>query len=231
MSNDSSTSAQGVLDRPHAEAAATPVEGVAYGDVAARLLAYVLDALLVGVVIFAVAFVMTRLLGPTLRIAEADGAARATVDDGRAVLNAVVATLITGAYFVGSWSVMRGTPAQRLLGMRVVRASDGARLGPGQALVRWLLLGAPLGLASVVLFRAPASALLLGLISLVWYLVILATTARDRRKRGIHDRVAGSVVLRRMRIVGPAAASAPAAGEPGMERPRPALDAERPAGE
>ncbi len=194
-----------MIDDAAAPAVGGPTEradhAIAYADAASRLVAYLIDGVLVGVAIFVVAVVMTRVLGPTLTTATGDGIPRASVDQGRALVNAVLATTLSGVYFVGCWVALRGTIGQRLLGIVVLREADGARLRVSQALVRWFLLGAWWGLLAVLLLSVSGAALILGLAIAVYDLVLLGTTARDGRKRGLHDRLAGSVVHRSVRLV------------------------------
>jgi uncharacterized RDD family membrane protein YckC len=97
-------------------------------------------------------------------------------DDSRKVLAivgaAVYALWLTG-YFVLFWSSTGQTPGDRLFEIRVCRARDGAPPSPGKAVVR--LVG--LILAAIPLFLG--------------YLPILL----DDRRRGIHDMLAGTVVV------------------------------------
>lgn len=86
---------------------------------------------------------------------------------------AVVATLWSVGYFVFFWSTTGQTPGDRVMEIRVQNAADGRPLHLGRAVVR--LLGAVL------------SALLLFL----GYLLILV----DERRRALHDRMVGSVVV------------------------------------
>jgi uncharacterized RDD family membrane protein YckC len=162
-----------------------------------RLVAYVLDALIIAIVIYLVALALRAVIGPTIRITDVDGVPRVRVDRLRSVVDAVSGTTVTGLYFVVSWLRLGGTPMQRLIGARVERADDGERLHLGQAFGRWLLLGAPFGLISVLLVPEPLLGAILALAIAVWFAVLFITTARGRRKRGLHDRVAGSVVVRR----------------------------------
>jgi uncharacterized RDD family membrane protein YckC len=162
-----------------------------------RLVAYVLDALIIAIVIYLVALALRAVIGPTIRITDVDGVPRVRVDRLRSVVDAVSGTTVTGLYFVVSWLRLGGTPMQRLVGARVERTDDGGRLHLGQAIGRWLLLGAPFGLISVLLVPEPLLGAILALAIAVWYAVLFITTARGRRKRGLHDRVAGSVVVRR----------------------------------
>lgn len=164
-----------------------------------RLVAYALDALLLVAVIYVVALVLRAAIGPTIRIIDADGVSHIQVDRLRSVINAIAATLVAGAYFVGSWLRFGATPGQRLIGARVDRADGSGRLRPGQAIGRWLLLGTPLGLVSTLL--GPPSPLSVALVAAIaaWYAVLYVSTARNGRKRGLHDRISGSVVRRRLR--------------------------------
>ena len=97
-------------------------------------------------------------------------------DDSRKVLAivgaAVYALWLTG-YFVLFWSSTGQTPGNRLFEIRVRRARDGAPPSPGKAVVR--LVG--LILAAIPLFLG--------------YLPILL----DDRRRGVHDMLAGTVVV------------------------------------
>lgn len=72
----------------------------------------------------------------------------------------------------------------------------------GSAVVRWLLLAAPLSLAGV------ATTLLTGVPDLLanvtvagWYLVLLVATARSPAKQGLHDRLARTIMVKTARPV------------------------------
>jgi uncharacterized RDD family membrane protein YckC len=78
----------------------------------------------------------------------------------------------TAAYFVTFWSTTGQTPGSRLLGIRVCRA-DGGVLRPRRALLRLVALT----LAAIPLFAG--------------FLPILV----DDRRRGLHDMIAGTVVV------------------------------------
>ena len=99
--------------------------------------------------------------------------------------------LWSAGYFVTFWSSTGQTPGNRVMQIKVVR-NDGAVLRPGRALVR---------LVAVMLAALP---LFLG------FLPILL----NRRRRGLHDMIAGTVVV---------GAAAPRT-EAGRERHRPRGD-------
>ena len=79
-------------------------------------------------------------------------------------------------YHVVLWSWRGGTLGQLALGIQVRRESDGRRIGLGTALLRYI----GYLIASWVLY-----------IGLIW-------AAFDRRKQGWHDKIAGTVVIRRL---------------------------------
>ena len=80
--------------------------------------------------------------------------------------------LVAGGYFVGFWSLAGGTPGMGMMRLRVDRG-DGKALGVGRSLVRFVGL-----LLAIVPFFAG-------------FLPILF----DRRRRGLADYMAGTVVL------------------------------------
>jgi hypothetical protein len=160
-----------------------------------RSFAYLVDGVLVGAMIFAVAVLLTLVLGPTFRIDRSAGPPRVTVDTTRAFANAVIATAISGAYFVGSWSRLGRSPGHRLLGLRVQDAGEGRHLPVRSAVVRWVAFGGPIGVVSLVAggFVGAAIPTFFGVI---WLLALWLSTALARTNRGFHDRVSQSVVVR-----------------------------------
>lgn len=169
-----------------------------YATVPDRLAALLLDAVVLSVLAFVAALVVSLALGPAVELdggAESVGDAVQT-DRGVAVVDALLVAALGALYFAGSWRRSGRTPGQRVLGLRVASA-DGAGLTTGQALVRWLLVAAPFSAAAVL---ATASSALDGpvlpALVAVWYLVLLATTVRSPTSRGLHDRIAGTAVAK-----------------------------------
>jgi uncharacterized RDD family membrane protein YckC len=87
-------------------------------------------------------------------------------------LGGITYLLWSVGYFVTFWSTTGQTPGNRLLGIRVQRA-DGELLRPARALLRLVALT----LAAIPLFAGFVPVLL------------------DNRRRGVHDMVAGTVVV------------------------------------
>jgi uncharacterized RDD family membrane protein YckC len=164
-----------------------------------RVAAHLLDAIVVGLVGFAIAMLVSALLGPALTFdMHADGSALIALDPGRFLVQAAAATLASGLYFTGAWAgPWMATAGQRALGLRVVAATttDG-RLGARQALVRWLLLGAPFGLLAALVIDTAVLWTLVVAIAFAWTVTLLVSARRNAERRGLHDRFAGSIVLR-----------------------------------
>jgi uncharacterized RDD family membrane protein YckC len=181
-----------------AEVAPAPA-AVVYGDVPNRLVALAIDAVLLSLVVLAGAVLVSLTVGPVVRI---DGSS-VRVDRDIAIVDAFLSTLLGGLYFAGSWARVGATPGQRLLGLRVVQAGDGDRVMVRHAVVRWLLLAAPLGIASLLTTAVVSGAAeaLVDLALIGWYLALLVTSARDPRARGLHDRWAGTAVTKPARPV------------------------------
>jgi hypothetical protein len=198
----------GAVERAGAAGAAAPAErspAYVYADVPNRLIGILIDGALLSLVIFLGAVALSALFGPVVRI-DLDSYS-VSVDQGLAVANAVVNVVVGGVYFVGSYTLLRASPGHRVLAMELRDATGLNRVTLGSALVRWLLLAAPLGIAAVLTTLVTGSAQLLAdLAVLGWYLVLLVTTARSPAKQGLHDRLARTIMVKAAR---PIAAQAP----------------------
>jgi uncharacterized RDD family membrane protein YckC len=90
----------------------------------------------------------------------------------------LISFLIGVAYFVGFWVRSGSTLGMSALGLQVVRDADGGPITWGKALVRWV-----------------------GLVISFWILFIgVIWVAFDSRKRGWHDLMAGTVVIRKPNV-------------------------------
>jgi uncharacterized RDD family membrane protein YckC len=192
--------ARGQGTRDGAEAAGSNERvGWYYADGPNRLIGYLLDAIILVILAFAGAVIISLVFGPVVTF---DLAADppVSVDTGLAFANAGLATAISAAYFIFTWRRLGGSPGQRLLGMRIWAEDHGRAVTIGQGVVRWLFIGLPLGVqaAASVAFAGRADAVLL-LALLVWYLVLLVTTARSPIKQGLHDRAAHTIVTKAAR--------------------------------
>jgi uncharacterized RDD family membrane protein YckC len=155
-----------------------------YAGIVTRGLAFACDAVLLNLMFAALVGFATLVLSVF----------DATPDDLEAwvVLSSGVAWVTLAAiYFSAFWVLASQTPGMRLMEVMLMR-TDGEPIGWGRALRR--LVG--MVLAALPLFAG--------------YALILV----DSRRRGLHDRIAGTVVLYRPREV-PTAGSAVDSGVPG----------------
>lgn len=138
-----------------------------------RAIALVVDAALINAIAIAVAGGVGLVLSVLSVPNSLDG-----------VLLAIGGTVFvawTAAYFVVFWSTTGQTPGSRLMQIRVCRADDGAIIGPPRALLR---------LAGLTLAAIP---LLLGFVPVLF----------DARRRGLHDMLAGTVVVEALDVTRP----------------------------
>jgi uncharacterized RDD family membrane protein YckC len=118
------------------------------------------------------------LVGLVLGIAFGLGSALAGgsgVDPAAQSLVSLLNLAISVGYFAWFWVRSGSTPGMAVLGLQVVREADGGQIGIGAALVRYV----GIILSTLALF-----------IGLIW-------VAFDSRKRGWHDMLAGTVVIRK----------------------------------
>ena len=147
-----------------------PAPGYAYGGFGERLLAYIVDVLIAG----ALVWILIIVAGVLVAGAVATNSPGAGIGGGLiAVLGILVVSL---GYFPWFWARGGQTPGMRLFHLRVVRDRDGGPLSGGQAFLR--LIG--YWINRLVLY-----------IGFVWIFV-------DKRKRGWHDLIAGTVVVKKI---------------------------------
>jgi len=174
-----------------ATVAAGPAAGIGYADLTTRIIAYIIDVVILVIVGFVVNLVLL-----TTFIA-------AIVTTGSAlflllsVVVLVVDVLLAGIYFIYTWTNLKASPGQRILGMLTVSESDGSVLTFNQALARFVIMFAPgyVGsLASSVV--GGILGLILSLAGLAWTIFLVYTTANDPKRQGFHDHYAHSVVIK-----------------------------------
>lgn len=167
---------------PAAPAAATEL---VYADVPNRIIAYILDAILIAIFTIAVGAILLG-LGLT-------GLAGA-------VVQGIVGLLIGAGYFIYTWTRMRGTLGMRALGMQIGNAGDGATMTTTQGVRRYVALSAPAILAQVF-NGVPLIGPVIGLAGLIWYIWLLYSTAQSPTKQGWHDTFANTQVVKAARAV------------------------------
>jgi uncharacterized RDD family membrane protein YckC len=153
-----------------------PEPGVEFAPHGTRLVAYLIDAGILTVVAIALLLsVGLAFLGGAS--APGDGSTL-LVGPGAVLTMVVLFTLLLFVilmYFPFFWARGGQTPGMWPFGLRVVRDQDGGRIGWGTALLR--MLG--MYVASAVFY-----------LGFIWIFV-------DKRRRGFHDLIAGTVVVKR----------------------------------
>ena len=183
-----------------------------------RSAAYLVDSLVIGVAYLVLGILFDSIFGP-LVAATPDGQALVVVavNPLRVALELTATLVVDALYFAGCWSRWGAMPGQRVLRIRVLleRATGSAGAGPaatGSAAAgsahdtpvalpleaawrRWAVLAVlPIATGSL----AGSGAIDVSVLTVVngaWFLLLLASTAADPLRRGLHDRVAGTIVV------------------------------------
>ena len=189
---------------PAAPAVGTPAAaGYVIAGPGARIVAWLIDTTLVGVIPAAITLALFDWSGMFRRVFDAvqrDPTGR-TIDPNAFVmpitLDVILANLIgigiLYLYFVGFWtSRWFATPGMIGLKMRIVDATTGGGISILQATKRWIAFGFWLPLLGLV----PALQSIAGLIQFVLIIFLFFTTVTNARRQGLHDRWANTLVIR-----------------------------------
>ena len=168
--------------------------GLVYADVPNRIIAYIIDVIILAVVGIVVNIVLGALGLGILNSA-------LTLNFLGFVLVAVVSVVISAGYFIYTWTAMRGTVGMKVLGMQIGNAADGKTLTMDQAIRRWIFVGGWISLLNIVTTGLGALGLLLALVGLVYEIYLLYTTAQSPTKQGFHDIMAHTMVVKATRTV------------------------------
>lgn len=185
-----------------------PSAGATYAEYPLRAIAFAIDALLLWLV-FQLLLQGRALVALWLTRDAPQQNDQTLVVSGLVVVVTIALISLSALYF---WRVFRATPGQMVLGLFVVHRGTGEQLTRGAALVRWLALYAPFVLLISytqlidIVFRSDLLpdgdpllvASLAFFLPLAWYVVLgLSVLIEGKRGRGLHDRLSGSVVVRR----------------------------------
>ena len=176
-----------------------PVPGPAgfyYADVPNRLIAYIIDVIVLVVMGFFLALLLGGIFGGiTSQVGAVDGSG-GELNVGAFLLVGIVHLAVSFGYFGYFWTAMRGTPGMRLLGLQIGHESDGHSIDWTQAFIRWLVLGIPSILATFASYVSSGLGVILSLVGLVWLIVLLYTIAQSPTKQGVHDRYARTILVK-----------------------------------
>ena len=168
-----------------------PAPGVKFASPGVRLVAYIVDGLIVGFVFTAIFLIFGAAIFAGAGLSNFRDFQDLGPDDFRngaftpamaAAFAAfgvffLLALIVTLAYFPFFWARSGQTPGMRLFGLYVVRDSDGGKISGGQAILR--LIGMWISMIPFYL-------------GFIWIFI-------DARRRGWHDLIAGTVMIERAR--------------------------------
>ncbi|MEA2621317.1 MAG: hypothetical protein QOH61_227 [Chloroflexota bacterium] len=170
--------------------------GFYYADVPNRIIAYIIDFIILFIVQLIVA-IIAAIVAPATTLSGLTAVANPTF----ALIYGILAALVTAGYFIYTWVAMRGTIGMRLLGMQIGNETDGRTITYQQAAIRYLFLYGPFLIADILGRFALGLGLVLQLLGLIWFIVLLVTTAQSPTKQGLHDRYAKTMVVKAARTV------------------------------
>ena len=170
--------------------AAGPAPGVVYADTITRVIAYIIDAIIFFVVlVFIVGLIIVGIF---------------TSGGGAAIIGTIILAVLglagSAVYFIYTWTRMRASIGQRVLGLETVNAADGATLTQEQAIRRWAFLFGPTALGSVLGYAPGLGGIgsLVGLLAFIYQIYLLYTVSQSPKRQGYHDVQAGTVVVKRV---------------------------------
>ena len=154
---------------------AGPAPGVRFAPHGERLVAYILDSLIVFGLVLVVSLILLAMLAVTGGIGSGGQPRNPAVATFALIMWLIAILFISLGYFPFFWQGRGQTPGMRVFGLYVVRDRDGQPFGWGTAMLR--LLG--LYVASSVFY-----------LGLIWIFF-------DKRRRGWQDLIAGTIVVKR----------------------------------
>lgn len=166
--------------------------GLLYADVPNRIMALVLDVIVLSVFGFLMAFIFDGLVTEPGAINAAGG----ELDVAAFLLVMVLQLLVSFAYFGSFWTLAGATLGMRLMGLRIGDESDGRPIEWRQSVIRWLILGIPALLASAAVYVPNTVGLILSAVGVAWLLLLLYTMVQSPSKQGLHDRYAHTILTK-----------------------------------
>ena len=152
-----------------------PAPGVQFAPHGERLVAYIIDAAILFVVILVAVILLGGAIFTGADFSDPETPQVGPAAIGASVLFVLVVLVVSLGYFPFFWARGGQTPGMKPFRLYVVRDSDGGRISAGQALIR--LVG--YWVNGIVLY-----------IGFIWVFI-------DARRRGWHDLIAGTVVIKR----------------------------------
>ena len=159
------------------------VSGLIFAGVWPRTLAWVVDLCLIAILSLVILGILIALIVGSPE----------SGDTTLSIVTWVGIAVVAAVYFIVFWTGRkRATPGMRALRLQIGHAETGATLTPDQAAIRV----AALGIVLWPIIAVPAIGVVGGFAMFIWPIVLLASTAMNERRRGIHDRLSGSAIVK-----------------------------------
>jgi uncharacterized RDD family membrane protein YckC len=166
--------------------------GLYYADVPNRIMALIIDIIVLSVVGFILAWLFGGLVSEPGALDSAGG----ELDIGAFLVVLILQMVISFAYFGGLWTVVGATAGMKILGLRIGDEVAGGSVEWRRSLIRWLLLGIPALLASLAVYVPNTIGVILTILGVLWMLLLLYTIAQSPTKQGLHDRYAHTILIK-----------------------------------
>jgi uncharacterized RDD family membrane protein YckC len=168
--------------------------GVALADIPDRVIAYIIDAIILGIVGFIVSTVTLSVLGENLT-GGVFGINFRVHNLVSSLATAVIMLAVSAGYFIYMWSRMGGaTVGMKVMKLSVRDASSGAVVNQSQAITRWLFLAAPYAVSFLYVWGTIGW--LVWVAALAYEIYLLYTTGTSPTRQGFHDAQAKTVVAK-----------------------------------
>jgi uncharacterized RDD family membrane protein YckC len=179
-----------------APAAAVPgPAGFVYADVVNRVVAIIIDGIIIAVIIGVVQAILGA-IGLSPYTADLSGV---SVNVIGLLLYVIIGLAVSVFYFLLTWTRRRATFGMQILSLQIGNAVDGKTLTQDQAIRRWLALFGPSTLAQLFIGFSFIG-WLISLAALAWVIFLLWTTAKSPTKQGWHDVFANTMIVKAARI-------------------------------
>jgi len=205
MDQSGSTGGQGAPTEPPSGWSAPPPpqpqpgpKGFVYADVPNRAIAYIIDAIILGLINLVVIGILAAI---GFRVSTFDVVNGYQYNYIVSLLLAIIGLALSAAYFIYTWTRMRATLGMKVLGLQVGDAGNGTTLTQDQAIKRWLALGAIFGIVQAF-SPLPLLSLLIYLAAFAWFIFLVYTTYSSPTKQGWHDIFAHTMVVKATNTVG-----------------------------
>ena len=171
--------------------------GLVYADVPNRVIAYIIDAIL----LFIIGVIVSAILGGIgLSAGTLNPDLTFSINPVGVLVQGIVNLAISAAYFIYTWTSMRATVGMRLLGMQIGNAGDGRSMTTNQGVRRFLAIWGP-NLLAQILSPVPLISFILYALALIWIIYLLYSTAQSPTKQGWHDVFANTQVVKTAKSV------------------------------